>query len=254
MSAEPLSEAPFAVAPAVEDRAAARGWIVSRGFDAALIVSAPLFGLLIMVAVTQLARGLLLVTVLMFLIGIPHYLSTFVFFAGDDQRAHYFGSPLLYVGAPLVIVAAVAVLRFSGAYLVVLAVIYVWNIWHVSMQSAGVLSLYRHLAGGPPTERGFAHGAILTTSAGMAFWAADTFEPLATVTGQISPRFLRTSATVLLAAGAILLVMLILRIRRRPHPVSGAEALALGSGLLLFHPMLWVRDVAVATVGLLVGN
>src|SRR2546423_11658604 len=107
MSVEILPEESFVGAPADVDTPT-RGWIVSRGFDSALVVAAPLIGLVTMITATRLFNMIILMSALMFLIGIPHYLSTFVFFAGDDQRAYYLSRPMSYIGGPILIVAAVA--------------------------------------------------------------------------------------------------------------------------------------------------
>ena len=247
----PVPPAAIAAAAAAAPAQAERGWISSRSFDTALVLGAPLTGLVTMLVTTSFAQGVLFMAALAYFVGIPHYLSTFVFFAGDDQREQYMARPLAFIGGPLLIFASVAALRLSGAFEVVLAAIFLWNIWHVAMQSAGVASLYRQLHGGAQSEKRVAHLSMLTTNGAMALWYADTFPPLAKFFGGAAIRAVAMTAAVI---AAIAVVTLIVKIARREKPIALPEAAALFAGLTLFHPFLWVKSLDTATFGMLIGH
>jgi hypothetical protein len=232
----------------------ARGWIVSPYFDLLLVIGAPVVGFVVMFGATRAPYAAALVTALAFLVGIPHYLSSFVFFLGDDQRAHYLQNGVAYIGGPLAILAGVAILRGSGTYeFVVLAVIYLWNIWHVAMQSSGVLSLYRFLAGARP-DRFLTRGCIVASNAAMALWFADAFDPVARFTRRIHPHAFRLIAMTLAAFAVVSCVWLVARLVRRSVVVTVGEGTAFLAAILLFHPYLWVHDLELATFGTLIGH
>lgn len=248
-------EALVAVPAASQPRAAVRsGWIASPWFDATLLLGAPLIGLLTMLVATSISRGALFVTAFVFLVGMPHYLSTFTFFLGDDQRAHYLARPLAYVGAPMAILVSVGILRLSGAWEPVVTVIFLWNIWHVAMQSNGVVTLYRHLGGGAPSERGNAMWAIVCAGAAMALFHAHRFAPLQAYASIVHEDALRWIALALFAAALLFVIRLATQLRARPSRIGGAELAALAGGLLLFHPYLWIEDIELATFGMLSGH
>lgn len=249
MSASELTAAGLAPAATIH-----RGWIASPAYDLLLIVAAPLTGLATMLASQALPSGTLFIAALAYCVGLPHYLSSYVFFAGDDQRAYYLSRPVAYIGGPLAIFISVALLRTFGAFSVVLSVIYLWNIWHVAMQSSGVASLYRQLGGGTAAESRPAKVAIVATNAAMALFFADAFPPLATFTHRLSPQFWRFAAIVCGAVAVVALVFLGMAIARRTRRLSTAEMVSLGAALTLFHPFLWVRDLERATFGMLIGH
>ncbi len=239
-----------------EDRSDAhtRGWIATSAFDCLLLISAPLIGLGGSWIAVYAPHGTGIATLLAALVGYPHYLSTFVFFGGDDQRAYYLSRPAAFLGGPLVILISVALLRVNGVEFIVFAAIFLWNIWHVSLQSNGVVSLYRQLAGGGGEARSITQWAILSANAAMALWFADTLDPVARMTRILSPHALRFAAVACSIAAAALLLMLVVQLSRRAAPVTSGELLALASALLLFHPYLWVRNLEVATFGMLIGH
>jgi hypothetical protein len=249
-----LADAPLVATGANSNARVHRGWIASPFFDASFLLAGPLIGLLTLIGVTEWSRGTLLIAILAYFVGFPHYLSTFVFFLGDDQRAHYFSRPAAFLAGPLLIIGAVVTFRVTQEYFVVLAVIYVWNIWHVALQSSGVVSLYRQLAGGSSREKVPSLVAIVTANAAMALWFADSFAPFTKFTGILHPHALRYIAIALAGVAVIAVVMLVLRLSERTRSVTAGEVVALISALALFHPYLWIRDLDVATFGMLIGH
>lgn len=239
---------------AVRSVSKARGWIESPVYDVALFALSPLAGLLL-ILVDQLSRwGHAAGELAIYFIGIPHYLSTFTFYLGDQNRDHYRLRWAAFFLGPLVIFAAVLGLRALAVQGVVQSAIFVWNVYHVSLQSAGILSLYRRLNGGEQKEKRWAHLTILSVNATMAFWFLRNFPPLYGLLLRVhpwTPMVLRYAclATVLVAG-----IGYFLHLRRRPRPLRVPEQVFLISSLLLFHPYLWVEDYLLATIAMLMGH
>jgi hypothetical protein len=244
----PLSEV---LAPAVSK---ARGWIESPVYDIALFALSPLTGLLL-ILVDQLSRwGHAAGELAIYFIGIPHYLSTFTFYLGDQNRHQYRLRWAAFFLGPVVIFGSVLGLRALAVQGVVQSAIFVWNVYHVSLQSAGVLALYRRLNGGEQSEKRWAHMTILSVNATMAFWYLKYFPPLYEILIRVhpwAPIVLRYAclATVFVAGTCYLVQM-----RRRLRPFSLPEKVFLISSLLLFHPYLWVKDYLLATIAMLMGH
>jgi hypothetical protein len=231
-----------------------RGWIESPIYDLGLIALAPVSGLLfaLLDRTTKLGppAGILVV----YLIGIPHYLSTFTFYLGDQNRDHYRLRWAAFFLGPLIILSSVFALRVLEVQGVVQAVIFAWNVYHVSLQSAGILALYRRLNGGVQKEKAWAHLMILSVNATMAFWLLKYFPPLYGLLVRVhpsAPTVLRYAClgTALVAAGGYAY-----QLRRRGSPVRLPERVFLISSLLLFHPYLWVPDFLAATNAVLLGH
>ena len=231
-----------------------RGWIESPVYDVTLFALSPLTGLLLILVDHMSRWGHAAGELAIYFIGIPHYLSTFTFYLGDQNREQYRMRWAAFFLGPLVIFACVAGLRTLAVQGVVQSAIFVWNVYHVSLQSAGVLSIYRRLNGGDQGEKRWAHLTILSLNATMAFWYLKYFPPLYDLLVRVhpwTPMVLRYIflATVL-AAGTGYLIHL----RRRSRPLSMPEKVFLISSLLLFHPYLWVKDYLLATIAMLMGH
>jgi hypothetical protein len=188
-----------------------------------------------------------------YLIAIPHYLSSFTFYLGDENLAYYRTRRLAFFIGPVLILMAVFGLRLLRFDAIVQSAMFVWNVYHVSLQSAGILSIYRRLNAGAITEKPFAYASILAVNATMAFWHVERFAPLYELLRKvhfpislIRPAFL----TFALLAFALYLFHL----GRRSTKVSAAEIAFLVSTFLLFHPYLWVRDMNLATFAMLMGH
>ncbi|PYU79829.1 MAG: hypothetical protein DMG50_22580 [Acidobacteria bacterium] len=231
-----------------------RGWIESPAYDVGLFALSPVAGLLL-ILVDQMSRwGHAAGELAIYFVGIPHYLSSFTFYLGDQNRDYYRLRWAAFFLGPLVIFASVLGLRALAVQGVVQSAIFVWNVYHVSLQSAGVLSLYRRLNGGEQTEKRWAHLTILSVNATMAFWFLNRFLPLYQLLVRVHPwtpivlRYV-CLATVLVAGSGYAL-----HLSRRPRPVRLPEQVFLISSLLLFHPYLWVKDYLLATIAMLMGH
>jgi len=231
-----------------------RGWIDSPAFDMAFLILSPLAGLFVLWANFNLPGGTLVVVAATYFIGIPHYLSSFTFYLGDDTLAYYRSRRVAFFIGPMVIFAVVVALRALHLDRPVQSTMYVWNIWHVSLQSAGILSLYRRLNGGDPRERPVAHLAILSVNATLAFWYIDRFPPLYELLLRIHPLAPWSLRALCLPLAIASLAVLAYRVAQRPRPMAVSEWTFLASSLVLFHPYLWVRDANLATFGMLMGH
>ena len=230
-----------------------RGWIQSRLYDLSLFTLSPFAGLVVIAAALGSTKGTYLIALATYLVAIPHYVSSFSFYLGDENRAYYRTRRLAFFVGPTVILLAVVGLRVLRFDAIVQSTMYVWNVYHVSLQSAGILSIYRRLNRGLITEKPFAHASILGVGATMAAWHIEHFAPLYGLLREI--RFpVWTIRPALVGFAVTALVLYLRRLMRRPTRVSGSEVGFLVSALLLFHPYLWVRDLSLATFGMLMGH
>ncbi len=243
-------------APAANTVAAARtaGWIHSPGFDLGLFSLSPLVGVLLLWVNAHVPAGPYIVLLAIYLLGMPHYFSSFSFFLGDDNLAHYRTRWTAFFGGPALILVAVILLSAMRFQHLILLVVQIWNVYHVAAQSNGILSIYRRLNGGPVSERTAARSAILSTNAVMAFWFVDRYPPLYGFLSSIHPAAPFLLRTALLAAALVSLATLGLHIARRSRPLSLPESTFLVSSLLLFHPFLWVPDIQQALLATLMGH
>jgi hypothetical protein len=229
-------------------------WIASPGFDLAFFSLSPLVGLAVILLSLNLSYGTAIMVAASFLLGMPHYVASFTFYLADDSRAHYLSRPIAFVAVPLLIVAAVFALRVEGWATPVILVMFVWNVYHVSMQSSGILGLYRRLNGGADNERRLAKISLLCVASAMTLWQPGTFPPLHTLLESLwsgSYWLLWLGFTV---AGTASTALLVMKMLRRPGRIGGSESAFLASSLLLFHPYLWVEDGNLATLGMLCGH
>ncbi|HYY72280.1 MAG TPA: hypothetical protein VE778_01680 [Candidatus Bathyarchaeia archaeon] len=230
-----------------------RGWIESPLFDLSLFTLSPIAGLLVILPVLASPRGLHVFIAATYLIAIPHYLSSFSFYLGDENLAYYRTRRIAFFVGPVLILIGVMALRLTKMDAAVQSALYVWNVFHVSMQSAGILALYRRLHGGSPSESRFARAALLGVNGTLAFLHIDRFPP-------IYQNLLRIHFPVLAIPAAFLcvavfgLVFYLDKLRRRAKPIRAPELTFLVSSLLLFYPYLWVRDLNLATFGMLMGH
>src|SRR5437588_12309252 len=150
-----------------------RGWVASPLFDLSLFTLSPLAGLLVIVPVLTSAKGMRVFIAATYLIAIPHYVSSFSFYLGDENLAYYRTRRLAFFVGPVLIFIGVMALRIMKIDAAVQSALYGWNVFHVSMQSAGILSLYRRLNGGLPSESRFARASLLGVNGGLAFLHID---------------------------------------------------------------------------------
>jgi hypothetical protein len=233
-----------------------RGWIESPAYDLALLVLSPAAGLLFALLNQTTHLGHVAGVLVLYFIGIPHYLSTFTFYLGDQNRDHYRLRWAAFFLGPLIIFCSVLGLQAMGVegVGVVAAVIFTWNIYHVSFQSAGILSLYRRLNGGDQKEKGWANLTILSVNAAMSFWFVSYFPPLNHLLVLVHPLVPMVLRYACLAMALLAGIGYVSQLLRRPGPFRAPERVFLISSLLLFHPYLWMRDYHAAAVTTLSGH
>ena len=235
-------------------RSTAVGWIHSPRFDLALFTFSPIAGLFVLWANSSVSFGQSVGILATYLIAIPHYMSSFSFFFGDDNLAYYRTRRLAFFAGPIIIVGLVVLLRVFKYDAIVQVAMFVWNIYHVSAQSSGILSIYRRLNGGGMAERVPARLAILSTNATFALWYVDRFAPLHDMLVAIHPLTPIALRFALLPIAIGSLVALGYQLSQRERALSFAETAFLASSIALFHPYLWVRDSNLATFTMLMGH
>jgi hypothetical protein len=231
-----------------------RGWIESPRYDLPLLSLAPLLGLLVCAAYGLGLSAITISAVSLFGLGMPHYFSTYAFAFDDANAAYYRSRWMAFFAGPLLIVAGLTVSLYLHFYWFVAAVVDVWNVFHVSRQSAGILSVYRHLAGGDNRrEKVPANLAVIGFSAGLyALFAID--QPSFHVFLHPYPLVERYMGIVLLVVGFMGLATLAWRMGRRKGGASVPEVVFLLSSLALFLPYVVVESRSTASSAMLSGH
>jgi hypothetical protein len=233
------------------------GWIESPAFDLAFLILSPLAGLavlLLSLGHTNTLPALIAAT----MIGGPHYLATYSFYFWDDTAAYQRRRWIAYFVIPLLIVLAVGVIAWLHIPVVLIVVIFFWNAYHVARQSCGIQSIYRHKAGAfDPRLKAITNAAIISTSLAMAVANLHWYPALYTVLSEASPSLpaVLSRGTLLVAVVSLARLGIAMHRRHWQGPAfSKAELAFLATSLTLFHPYLWVRDINLATLGMLVGH
>ena len=236
--------------------AAGGGWVHSPLFDLSFFILSPLAGLALLLAYPT--SGSLASLAAAALIGGPHYLASFSFYFWDDNRGYYRGRWMTFFVAPALLVLFVVLIVLFKVPVVILVLIYFWNAYHVSRQSCGILSLYRHRARvSDPQQKTLANAAILCTNLSMALAHTDWYPALHAFLSRPSPLLPSILWQVVTIAAAVSLVRLGVSLVQRVRAGNGprpAELAFLFSSLILFHPYLWIRDADQATLGMLLGH
>jgi hypothetical protein len=240
---------------AAGDAAKPRGWIESQSYDLGLLSLSPLLGIVICAAYFAFGIPALAISATsLFVLGMPHYFSTYAFLF-DDANARYYQSrkAAFYLG-PFVILAFLTSSLLLHFYWLVAVVVDVWNVFHVSRQSSGILSIYRHLGGGENRrEKIPANLAIIGTSAGLyALFLAE--QPSFHHYLAPFPWFERLLGPVLLTVAFCGLLALAWAMGRRPAGAPWPEVLFLGSSLLLFLPYVLIDSRSTASSAMLSGH
>ena len=232
------------------------GWIESPAFDLACFVLSPVAGLLFLGVVFAVSApyALLVQAAVFYFVAVPHYMSTYTFYLGDDNLHYYRTRGLAFFGGPVIIALLVLALWLLGFPPIVQAAVFVWNIWHVARQNSGILSIYRRLHSGPGAEGGPAQWALLGVSGGMTFWNIGRFPPVGRALSSLHPDAGHALAIALLALGLVALGVLVKQLISRLRPPGWQEVAFLVSSLAMFHPYLWVSDYTLATLGMLMGH
>lgn len=233
-------------------------WIQSAAYDLPLIALAPLIGLGICLAASVFGEQALMsgyiVEAGFFLFGMPHYLSTYSFFLDDANRSHYAARKVAFVIGPALIILVLVGATALHFYIFVAIAVDVWNAVHVSRQSNGIMSIYRHRSGGNhPEERVPANFLLVGSALGMyllSFAKQPLSDPRAF--GSNSRLIAVWIGAILLTACAAALFRLLQSMMRRK--AQGAEWTFLFSSLLLFTPYLILQNVTLAGSALLIGH
>jgi hypothetical protein len=250
-SSSPVQD--YAGVLASEGSRSRRGWIRSPLFDLGLFTLSPLAGLAVILPALASPKGIHVWIAATYLIAIPHYVSSFSFYMGDQNLAYYRTRRLAFFAGPVLILLAVMGLRLTRVDALVQSALYTWNVYHVSMQSVGILALYRRLNGGSPGEGGFARIAILGINASLAFLHIDRFPAIYdNLVGIHFPVWIISPVCICVALVAFAFYLNSLRARKTR--MGRGELAFLISSLLLFHPYLWVRELNIATYGMLMGH
>jgi len=215
---------------------------------------APILGLLLVALILHSPLGRTVGTLASFFLIFPHYVSSFSFYLGDENLSHYkLNWPIFFLG-PLIILVIVCGLRLSSNGALLGAIIIVWNVFHVSQQSSGILSVYRRLNEGNSQEKAWSARLFLFVNSSMAFWFLErtpVVYDLVNAVHSSAPDLLKF----LLAAGVTVnLIGYVYQLQRRESSVKLPELLFLFSSLLMFHPFLWVEDIMLATLAMLIGH
>jgi hypothetical protein len=230
------------------------GWIHSRRFDLSFFILSPLLGFAIAASLPLHAADTMLLLSLNYLIGVPHYIASFGFFGGVENRVYARERYVAFLVVPVLIGLAVTALYATRRQHWVHAVLFVWNIWHVASQSAGLMSLYRKLNGGRFEERTWCHRMIVFANAAMAFWHLEHFPPLWNLLVAVDERLPAVLRLMFAVAAVGYAVGYAASVRRRGFGLSGVEVAALSTALLLFTPYLWLTDSNLATLTMLSGH
>ena len=247
----------LAPAAAPHARVARATWIESPLFDSLFFILSPAVGLIVILASHGDSRTLapLLATSLL---GFPHYFSTFTFYFWDENRQqHAMRWFAFFAGPALIVLMTVALFAFHVPYAIAV-VTYFWNCIHVSRQSCGILSLYRHRTGRTSNmDKAAPNAAIILTNLWFVLWRTETYPTLhrwLSLPDAGFPRLLWMTTGVLAVAAIVRLAWNLIRRSRSGHPASSVEVLFIVTSIGMFHPYLWVDDPALATIAMLTGH
>lgn len=231
-----------------------QGWIESPAYDLGLLIlpllSGPVFCAL---ALRAPAYQEALVASIIFVLGMPHYLSSYTFYLDDANRTYYRTRAAAFYLGPVIIVLLLAVCQLFRVAWLVGGVVIAWNAYHVARQSNGILAIYRHLGSGDHVgERRSANLALLGLNTGVVALALARHS--AADAPFAAPGVLLGGASALLAMGAGMLGVLIRRMATRALRPAPVEWIFLGASVLLFSPYLLVADLTLATQAMLAGH
>jgi hypothetical protein len=226
------------------------GWIQSPGFDALLLIFAPLVTLPIMAGIylqiPVLAIGGFLT------LAFAHYFSTLTFYFWDENREYYRARWLAFFVGPILLAAGALVILGLGVPLIIPVILFFWNTWHVARQNCGVLSIYRSRAGiSDQRQKIVANRAIIAVSTFLAVWNINTHPEAAALFGLISSDLARVVKIVAGTAAVVFTVQLGFTLLRRQEPLGLPEGLFLVSSLLFFYPYLFLHSSELATIAML---
>jgi hypothetical protein len=230
-------------------------WIESPAYDLPLIALAPLLGLAV-TAVAAIAGEKALLSAFFieanfFLLGMPHYLSTYVFFLDDENARYHSTRKFAFYAGPVLVALLVTAAMALHLLIAVAAVVALWNVFHVSRQSSGILSLYRHgSAGDHAREKHPAMFGLLAANLGM-FLVAVARQPWADA--RLAGKQVAAAGAAVVLAGAAIALIVLARLMWRRRAAS-SEWVFVASSILLFAPFLGIRDLMLASTAMLTGH
>jgi hypothetical protein len=231
-------------------------WIESSAFDLAFFILSPLAGLAVVLLYP--VGGPALALAFAALVGGPHYLASFAFYFWEEAAPNHRSEWLAHFVGPALIVAFVAAVAMLRIPMIVVLVIYFWNAYHVSRQSCGILSIYRHRGGCMDVgHKRIVNAAIISTNLCMALWNLEWYPQLHEILALPHPQFPRLLWLTSLVAAIASVAALAHSMHRRQRAGMGATTVEwafLATSLTLFHPYLWVRDNNLATLAMLMGH
>ena len=231
-----------------------RGWIQSPRYDLALLALSPLLGIAVC-GIAFAVPAVVLSGASLFLLGMPHYLSTYTFFMDDSNLSYYRTRKAAFFLGPVLVVGFLTLALAMHFYLLVAIVVDSWNVFHVSRQSNGILSVYRHLGGGNNRlERLPANVGLVTVSGGLYAVHIAKQQSFAHYFKYLPVDVAPYVGPALLSVGVVAIGILVLRMQRRGARVALSEWVFLGSSLALFLPYVLLESRSTATSAMLSGH
>jgi hypothetical protein len=229
-----------------------RGWIHSPLFDLSLFTLSPLAGVALVLLSSQAGWGRSVPLIAVSFVAAPHYLSTFTFFCDDANLAYYRRRWIAFFVGPVLCGGIVIAAILTDTAPLFQAGLFTWNLYHVTLQSSGILGVYRALNAGTAAERPLTIRALLASAAAMVLVHAERFPPLFGLLSGVSDRLpaILLAVAIVVAVPSVLVVIARMVRRRSTAP----EILFFVTSVLLFHPYLWVADSELATLAMLMGH
>jgi hypothetical protein len=225
-------------------------WIESPLFDTCLLILTPLLTLPLVAAffwqvpLLTIAAGLTL--------AFAHYSSTLMFYFWDENRDYFRARWFAFYAGPLIVAAIYFLVISAGVPLLLPAIFFLWNTWHVARQNSGILSIYRQRAGIlESAQKNASNRAIIAASMFLALWNIDTHPDIASLFGLVSNEITRYLKLIAGIAAAIFSGQLIVVLLQRKSHVGVPEGLFLASSLAFFYPYLFIENSEHATFAML---
>ena len=224
-----------------------KNWIESPFFDNIFFTLSPL-ATFPLIALTLFADQRF--AIFFFFLAFPHYMSTLSFFFWDEYKPRHRARWLAFFGGPVLIAVTFGVLVFLQLPKIISVTLFLWNTFHVSRQSCGILSIYRHRAGvSDAKHRDITNFAIISTCLWLSFWniqTHDAFDPLYRLSADY-PSYVRLGLGAIAAVGLTRLAMSLWARVRDGNAPRLPETMFLITSIVLFTPFLFVQSSIQAT-------
>lgn len=248
-----MTEVAMASPLAVSGQRSKGAWIVSPGFDLALLVFVPLLtlpviaGLYWQIPLLAIGGGITL--------AFAHYGSSLAFYFWQENHEYHKKRWLAFYAGPIILAAVyLLILGFRIPYAIQF-VLFFWNTFHVAKQNCGILSIYRNGAGVTDMEqRNLANRAIIAVSLFLALWNINTHKEVSALFGLVSSDLSLIVRVISGVVAILALAQLGIALRRRLGGGTGIgapELLFLLASLAFFYPYLVIKSSEVATFAML---